>query len=159
MTSFLRVIFLFFSFALLSGPYFSKLLAEEKSGSQFIYTAGKVLLPQGKSYTVEIADTDEKRALGLSYRTELTADKGMLFIFPNRSEHSFWMKDMKFPLDIIWLNNQRIVYIARDVQPPKLGETPVVIKPARESNFVLEIPAGHSAKYGLVEGQSLQIDF
>src|SRR4030042_2564613 len=59
----------------------------------------------GQKIFVEIADTPEKRSQGLSGRDNLSQNQGMLFIFNQPAIPSFWMKDMNFPLDFIWINN------------------------------------------------------
>ena len=66
----------------------------------------------------------------------------MLFVFKRSGRHGFWMKDMNFPIDILWLRNGRVVYVAENVPPPSSGETPVPITPAKSANLVLELEAG-----------------
>ena len=73
--------------------------------------------------------------------------------------YTFWMKDMRFPIDIIWLDNYRIVEIARDVQPPKENTQPKRLKPTSTSNFVLEIEAGRAEELGLGKGRKLRYQF
>ena len=82
----------------------------------------------GKSINVEIANTTELRAKGLSGRALLGVDNGMLFVFADEShassqkvEAGFWMKDMLIPLDIIWINNGAVAKIDKNIQPPAPG--------------------------------------
>ena len=63
----------------------------------------------GTIVTAEIVDTKEKLELGLSGREGLSFNKGMLFVFPKTGYHSFWMKDMSFPIDIIWLSKEKLL--------------------------------------------------
>lgn len=92
---------------------------------------------------VEIADSDASRTQGLSERTNLARDHGMLFIFPTTGYYKFWMKDMKFPLDFIWINKDTIVDLTPDVLSPK---TPDESLPTFTSKFpfdkVIESNAG-----------------
>ena len=67
---------------------------------------GSVLVfPEATSDRYELADTSSERTKGLSYRTEIPKE-GMLFIFPNKGIQGFWMKDMLFPIDILWLTDE-----------------------------------------------------
>lgn len=91
---------------------------------------------------VEVVDTDEERAQGLSGRTSLPQDRGMFFVFPQKSRHEFWMKDMKFPLDFIWIDEDKVVDLTRSVPYPKENESPVTIIPKVPVDKVLEVNAG-----------------
>jgi hypothetical protein len=67
---------------------------------------------------VEIADTEAERVQGLSGREKLGESEGLLFVFDREGYYSFWMKDMKFPIDMAWLDkNKRIIYIEKNVSP------------------------------------------
>ena len=95
--------------------------------------------------TVELATAPETRARGLGYRQGLAPGTGMLFVFPESSERSFWMKGMRFCLDIIWVEGGEIVGAAENACPDPAG-TPDSAR-ARFSSpepvrYVLEVPAG-----------------
>ena len=83
----------------------------------------------------------------------------MLFVFEKRKTHRFWMKDMQFPLDILWIDNYRIVHILRNVQTAKKGGKPPVLVPSEPANFVLEIESGRASKLGLKPGDILNYNF
>lgn len=101
-------------------------------------------------FKVEIADTDQKRTLGLSGRTSLAKDQGMLFIFPKEGIYPFWMKDMLIPLDFIWINNNTIVDLSKNIQPPvNSSASPVSLIPTKTVNMVLELNAGSIDFYQL----------
>src|SRR5216683_4936930 len=68
-----------------------------------------------RTFSVEVATTSAQQQLGLSGRGGLAQDQGMLFIFKTADRYPFWMKDMKFPLDIIFINNNKIVQIFQNV--------------------------------------------
>ena len=123
------------------------------------YAHAIVTTSTGKEIPVEVADTVEKRNLGLGKRSGLENGWGMLFVFEKRKQHGFWMKDMKFPLDIIWLDNHRIVHILRNVQPAKSGVIPLVMTPPVSGNFVLEIDSGRADELKLQVGQLLKYQF
>lgn len=96
-------------------------------------------------FIVEIAKTDIQKTKGLSGRNSLDAGKGMLFIFNEPDFYSFWMKDMKFSIDIIWMHDNEIIGFVENV-PPDNSSSPKIYFPPKLVNKVLEIPAGSIAK-------------
>ena len=113
----------------------------------------------GEKIPVEVADTPKKRSLGLGKRPSLKKGWGMLFVFEERKPHRFWMKDMQFPLDIIWLDNHRIVNINQNAKPATSDNEPDVMTSPVPVNFVLEIAAGRAAKLRLKKGQQMKFKF
>jgi len=104
------------------------------------------------SLRLEIADTDATRVQGLSGRDSLDSDAGMLFVFDAPSIYPFWMKEMKFPLDMIWIDGGKVVDVAT-LRPPVPGELiPPSHIPVASADLVLEINAGKAADLGLVKG-------
>ena len=109
----------------------------------------KVFLPNGVSLTAELAVTDEERQLGLMHREKIDSDQGMLFIFEEEDRYSFWMKNMKFSIDMLWLDREkRIVHIERNVPPCKNLPCPSYSPPI-PAMYVLELKAGSSDKNNL----------
>ena len=149
---FFCTIFIYFWFVPFFGSNFA--FAEVQDYAHAIVTTST-----GKKISVEVADTVEKRSLGLGKRSGLENGWGMLFVFEKRKQHGFWMKDMQFPLDIIWLDNHIIVHILRNVQPAKSGVIPPVMTPPEAVNFVLEIDAGRADELKLQVGQHLKYQF
>jgi uncharacterized protein len=100
----------------------------------------KILKIDKSVLSVEIASTTQEVEIGLSNRTELEKNSGMLFVFEKEGNHGFWMKDMKFNVDMIWIDkNKKIIYMESNVEPqtyPKIFGSDVT------SLFVLETPAG-----------------
>ncbi|OGJ37504.1 MAG: hypothetical protein A2383_00575 [Candidatus Pacebacteria bacterium RIFOXYB1_FULL_39_46] len=95
---------------------------------------------RGKRLIVEVVNTPESRNRGLSGRERLETD-GMLFVFDRPQIIGFWMKEMKFPIDIIWLNNNSIVGLERNIQPPSpdiLDEQLEKFLSPQPANMVLE---------------------
>lgn len=96
----------------------------------------------GRTFEVEVANTPEQQATGLSGRKQLGKNRGMLFVFEQDDFHVFWMKDMQFAIDIIWIDgDRRVAHIERDVQPDGSGAT---YKPARKARYVLEVASGQA---------------
>lgn len=113
----------------------------------------------GYVWKVEVADDNWSRARGLSGRENLAAGGGMLFIFDEPSRHTFWMKGMKLPLDLIWINNGVVVDITHDAPPLSLSSQNILYKPKEPANMVLEINAGEAARYGISVGSSVGVSF
>jgi uncharacterized membrane protein (UPF0127 family) len=112
----------------------------------------------GKQFFVDVAKTDEQKAKGLDIYDKLPVKKGMIFTFQTPDYYPFWMKGMKFPIDIIYINNNKIVDIFENLPNPKTdNETPVMVKPQAKSNFILEINAGLSHKYNFKTGDRIEI--
>lgn len=104
---------------------------------------------------LEIADTDELRAKGLSGHGPLKDGEGMFFAFEQEGMYGFWMKDMNFPIDIAWLDQTyRIVEVKERVQP---SSYPEVFLPRVNVRYVLELPEGYFSKYHVTTGNILEI--
>ncbi len=110
----------------------------------------------GKEIALEIAQTDTARTRGLSGRSCMPDDVGMLFVFEELDIYPFWMIDMKFPLDMIWISRGVVVEIARDIPPPTRSDgIPVTHVPKVEADMVLELTAGGADRYGLLVGMAV----
>ncbi|RLE03514.1 MAG: hypothetical protein DRJ11_04065 [Candidatus Aminicenantes bacterium] len=108
-----------------------------------------VFLPDGQKIVAELAVTPWERQRGLMFREELAANEGMLFIFEEDGLYSFWMKNMKFPLDILWLDkNKKIVHIEENV-PPCQAEPCPSYTPSLPARYVLELKAGSVKSHSL----------
>ena len=108
-----------------------------------------------KLFTVEVVDTDKLLEQGLSGRDSLSLDSGMLFDLGSADRHGFWMKDMNFAIDIIWIDgNWKVVHIEKSVSPETY---PKVFYPQSPASFVLEILAGQSDKIGLKVGDIVKL--
>lgn len=108
---------------------------------------------------VELADTSEKITKGLSGRTKIGAD-GMLFMFAEKKIPGFWMIDMKFDLDMVWIRDNKIIFINKNVPAPAEGTPPSqleIYSPPGLVDIVLEIPAGKSDQYGWKSGDAVDL--
>ncbi len=109
--------------------------------NSFTYTRSAMKIG-GKGIVVDIADDAAKRALGLSGRIALASDAGMLFVFENSGKYGFWMKDMNFPIDIIWIDEAgKIVHIEKSLSPDTY---PKVFGQQDTAKYVLEVQSGFS---------------
>jgi len=99
--------------------------------------------------SVEIKNTPETRKQGLSNREKLPENQGVLFIFDQPAQHSFWMKNMLFNLDFIWIKNNKVVDITENVPAPKNNQPPVSLKPKSPVNKVLEVNAGFANQHNI----------
>jgi len=111
----------------------------------------------GERFAVEIAETQQKQALGLMFRESMPADQGMLFIFPIESPRSFWMKNTRIPLDIMYFNKDLImVGISANTPPCRVSRCPSYpsIAPAM---YVLELNAGTASELGVGLGARLTL--
>ncbi len=116
------------------------------------------IIIKGVTFTVEIAKTPKEQEVGLSEKTSLPNDKGMLFVFEKPGFYSFWMKNMKLPIDILFINNNKIVTIFENAQPPTSSlENLQIYSPSQEADKTLEINAGTSKKYGIQVGDEIKI--
>ena len=105
------------------------------------------IILEGKTFSVEIADMDVTRVLGLSGHAPLGDDEGMFFIFEHPGKYGFWMKDMTFPIDIIWIDqNFKIVHIENAISPETY---PKIFYPKIPALYVLEIKASVAQKLDL----------
>jgi hypothetical protein len=108
----------------------------------------------GVTLKIDLATTPEAQTQGLSGRKSLAEDAGMLFIFPESGKYFFWMKDMNFPIDMIWLGaDQKIIYLKKNALPKLFPET---YGPDIASKYVLEVSANFCEKNNLKVGDGVE---
>lgn len=106
----------------------------ERNTETAIVSVGDTIL------NVAISDTDEERSRGLSGHKTLLLNEGMLFVFERPSRYGFWMKDMNFGIDIIWIDeNKKIIYMEENILPESF---PKIFQPNASALYVLEVPSG-----------------
>lgn len=116
----------------------------------------------GKVFRVDVAELPADQARGLGGRKALLPDEGMVFVYRERHEPSFWMHGMVIPIDMLWIDTDRIVYIVHRAPPPKPGTPDAALPiytPTAPANLVLEIAAGRARELGLKVGDKVQFDF
>jgi len=110
--------------------------------------------------SVEVMRSAEQKAKGLSGRTSLAENAGMLFVFSPKQKVSFWMIDMHFPIDIIWIADGKIIGIEKNAPAPEKGtpndKLPLYYSPS-EIDHVLEVNSGFSEKHSIKTGDSIKI--
>ena len=109
---------------------------------------------------VELALTTEQQTRGLSGRDSLAPGTGMLFKFAKADKYQFWMKDMKFALDFIWVSKGKVVQLNNDVSPPtNESPYPVIIKALEPIDAVIEMPAGWVKENSVKVGDNVAGDY
>lgn len=109
---------------------------------------------RGIQLTVELAETPADQERGLSGRNSMASDRGMLFVFPRESQWTFWMKDMRFSLDIIWFDtNRRVVHIEQNLIPCSPEQCAYYTSSAN-ALYVLEVNAGFVQVHGITLGDT-----
>jgi uncharacterized membrane protein (UPF0127 family) len=115
-------------------------------------------LPSGKELHVEVIVKDEDRAMGLMFRPSLALDRGMLFLFEQSDFHGIWMKNCKFPIDIVWLDEKKkVVHVEEAVPPCKIVNCPVYA-PQQRAAYVVELNSGQARREKAVVGSLLSFD-
>lgn len=101
--------------------------------------------------SISIADTPKTQEQGLSDTLSLKPQTGKLFVFDHPSMYGFWMKDMHYALDFVWMDqNLKVIHTDSDITP---ATYPQVFYPPDEVKYVLEINAGENKKFGISDGQ------
>jgi uncharacterized protein len=113
----------------------------------------------GQKILLEVARTTEEQSTGLMYRTQLAANRGMLFVFSPPRPVSFWMKNTLIPLDMIFVSNGVVKYISAKVPPCKTASCPGYGPDAKTAiDSVIELPGGRAAELRLKVGDRLKVE-
>lgn len=132
-------------------------LYTEKTGqsvSELLSQGSKPIRIGNIPFTVVVARTQEERRMGLSGRDEIGAD-GMLFIFDESDYHGIWMKDMKFAIDVIWIDeNLQVVEVTENLQPESY---PKVFEPSRPVKYVIETRPYLSDTFSIGPGDKVEL--
>lgn len=108
----------------------------------------------------EVASTSAERAKGLSGRPSIASDSGMLFVFDSPGKYQFWMKNMKFPIDMIFVSQGQVVDLLKDVPAPSPNQKDADLahyQPVADIDMVLEVESGYVDKHNIVKGDSLSL--
>lgn len=130
-------------------------ISERFSGQNSDIKKEQIIIDKN-NLNVEVADTDVKRIKGLSGRDSLSEDEGMLFIFNNPGLYYFWMKDMKFPLDFIWINDNEVVDLTQNVLTPD-NNNPSTFTAKSEFDKVIEVNAGYVKNNEIKIGDKIEV--
>lgn len=113
-----------------------------------------------KTYKLLLAKTDAERQKGLSGRSNLDKNTGMFFVFPKKDTYGFWMKEVKFPIDIIFIDDNKVVSVFENVPAPykdQLPSTLPIYKPDAPANYVLELNAKEVTAAKIKKGDTVII--
>jgi uncharacterized membrane protein (UPF0127 family) len=112
-------------------------------------------LPSGRVLEVEVMVSNQDRAMGLMFRRSLPEDQGMLFVFERSDFHGIWMKNCRFPIDIVWMDEaRRIVHVAEGAVPCE-GDPCPTYEPLRRASYVLELNAGQARREKAIVGETV----
>ncbi len=119
-------------------------------------SATRILKTKGKPLTLEVAETRLEQVKGLSFRNSLPYSRGLLFVFAHEDLWGIWMKDMKFPIDIMWMDKDfKVVSLKENVSPDTY---PTVFQPEKPVLYVLETNTGFIKENGITIGSKLNIE-
>lgn len=111
----------------------------------------------GTKFNLIIAKNESDRQKGLSGRKSLDANQGMLFIFDHPDRYGFWMKEMLFPIDIIYINKDKVVYVVKNAPAGGQLQNLTIYRPDEPANYVLEVNAGTSDKLKIQKGTTVKL--
>ncbi|MGP1384707.1 MAG: DUF192 domain-containing protein [Thainema sp.] len=144
------------------------LSAEEPNGPSETVTSsseGGQMLPitaeadmNGKIIQLEVAETQQQQAMGFMFRSEIPDNRGMLFPFDPPRRVSFWMKNVRVPLDMVFLRDGEVVAIASNVSPCTSDPCPTY-GPPEVIDSVIELRGGRAAELGLQAGDAIAVEF
>lgn len=119
----------------------------------------KIVEVDGHTINAWVADDSEKQEKGLSVVDSMSDDQGMLFNMEKPAVYSFWMKDMKFPIDTVWIRNGKVVDISSDMTLEQGSDTSKykIYKSKSNVDQVLELNTGWCYKYGLKLGDEVKV--
>jgi uncharacterized protein len=141
--------------AIIFGYYWYTTIRPQQLSESSMPTTEQITIGGKGVFTVDVADTEAARVQGLSGRPSMAASQGMLFAFPSAGQHGFWMKDMHFPLDIIWFDQGgKLIYMETDLVPETYPE---VFSPPASDMYVLEVNAGTASRYQFQAGDQLEV--
>jgi uncharacterized membrane protein (UPF0127 family) len=111
----------------------------------------------GHTYRITVLKTEDELQRGLSGTDSLPADRAMVFVFPRDEKWSIWMKDMNYPIDIVWLDSTRnVVHLEKNVQPStynaKDTEKSQLFRPDKVARYVIELASGTIERTGIAVG-------
>ena len=110
---------------------------------------------RGATIRAQLAETPEERARGLSGRPSLAPDRGILFLFEEAGFPGFWMPDMHFDLDLVWIRDGRVVEVSEFVSRRQPERTH---RPREAADTVLEVLAGTASRHGWRRGDRVTFD-
>lgn len=109
-----------------------------------------------KTFHAQVADTEERRQVGLTNLATLRDDQALLMVYASEDVWPVQTKGMKVPIDIVWLGgDKRVAYLAKDARPSATS----IYRPGGKSRYILQLPAGSVAQYGISVGKSVEFTY
>jgi uncharacterized membrane protein (UPF0127 family) len=122
-----------------------------------LFTTARVTI-NGQTFNVATAKSPAEQQEGLADRDAITVNQGMLFLYNNPGYYSFWMKGMRFPLDIIFIQNNKVIFVVENAQTLQPNnDSPPLYQSLEPSDMVMEINAGLAKRYNIKKGDSVKI--
>ena len=123
------------------------------------YLKAKVTV-KGFELNADVPTTNELMSKGLAVKNQLKENEAMLFVYEKPGKYSFWMKDMKFPIDIMWIgSNGKIVHIEENLEPCPLAPICPSYSPSADSQYVLETLAGFTQRHNISIGTNIDLSW
>ncbi len=142
--------------ALVAGVAFYQFNVKTATQSQMKTTEKATI--DSHTFNVEVVKDSKAQEIGLIKYNSIQDDQGMLFVFNTPAIYSFWMRGMKFPIDIIFINNNTVVSTVENIQPVKATATNIPIyQPVAPADMALEINTGLVKKYNIKKGDTIKI--
>lgn len=160
MSNRLKILLIIFAvFFVVFGVFYYVIIPYKAGRLQPHYLSSQwLVMPSNKIINLEIADTEAERAQGLSGRDRIADNEGMWFVFDQEGIHPFWMKDMKFNIDIIWLDEDHsITDIIRNAPVPEIPDDLSTYSNTKPAKYVLEVNSGVSEELSV--GDILRIKY
>ena len=110
-----------------------------------------------QTFSLTVAATEKEKEVGLSGKKSLAKNAGMLFPYTTKTTPTFWMRNMEFPIDILFISDGKIVTLYKNVKPPISEQNLQLYSPSTPVDNVIEINAGLSDQYGFKEGDPVTI--
>jgi uncharacterized membrane protein (UPF0127 family) len=121
------------------------------------YTTGSQLMVDGNTINVALSTTTAEIDQGLQDRPTLAPNDGMLFVFDSAKIYQFWMPNMSFSLDMIWIgSDKKVVSITRNAPPLADPSNPVWFRPSVPAQYVLEVNADYASSHNIQVGDAVQ---
>lgn len=124
----------------------------KNGGANFLFEKVASVQIKEHKFSLKVADSEKERMLGLTKTSSLKENEGMIFVFPKKSQYSFWTKGMKFPIDIIYVSDDTIVDIYKNISPKDSSGKISIINTNMQANYVIELKGGSADKYGITSG-------
>ncbi len=105
---------------------------------------------------VEVANTIGKQRKGLAGRESIGAEEGMLFVLGYPARHAFTMEGMKFPIDIIWIRDNKVISASTELKPPAPGTSPLIVRPDEQVDMALEVQSGWVYGHKIIPGDEIR---